>query len=183
MIAIKIKLNQTIIKMFRVQEMCLPVGLLTVTSDVWCPPSFLASGSGACRTVVILSPAVSVEPCAPHIAELPHLPWHSCCSRLVSAVRPMLWRREGVSYQDVRSFSEPLCYSLEGTRLFYFHHKTAFLINQTLTYSGRNLQTSSPWCSFLCEALSWQTVLVSFWLFTWHSLELSDTWHFIWEIT
>lgn len=34
MIAIKIKLNQTIIKMFRVQEMCLPVGLLTVTSDV-----------------------------------------------------------------------------------------------------------------------------------------------------
>lgn len=44
MIAIKIKLNQTIIKMFRVQEMCLPVGLLTVTSDVWCAPSFPASG-------------------------------------------------------------------------------------------------------------------------------------------
>lgn len=35
MIAIKIKLNQTIIKMFKAQEMYLPSGLLTVTNDVW----------------------------------------------------------------------------------------------------------------------------------------------------
>lgn len=42
MLAIKSKLNQTIIKMSKAQEMYLPAGLLTVTNDVWYSNSFRA---------------------------------------------------------------------------------------------------------------------------------------------
>ena len=68
MLAIKSELNQTIIKMFKAQEMYLPAGLLTVTNDGWYSNSFPAPGVlGLCNSSdFLLLPCICGALCTSH---------------------------------------------------------------------------------------------------------------------
>lgn len=183
MIAIKIKLNQTIVKMFQPRKwICLP-HLLAVINDVWYSNSFLALEvwgmanssepfSGCCASVGLCalgalgmgnsgdSPNawIDMAPCTSYnrITSSFHNTHAAPASLVLLEPRWGRGKKEFLA-RMWKSSSEPLYYSFGVTRWFYFHHKATFpLINQLLTYSDRNFLMPEAWCSSFCEAQSYR---------------------------